>query len=52
MNLKGTLTLLRNLKNEMRGIRQQINEEKDREKKTKMLKAYRKMSKTLGWKAD
>ena len=41
-------TFIRNLKNEMRGIRQRIDKEKDLRKKTQMLKAYRRMSKALG----
>jgi len=39
--------LIRNLKNEMRTIRQRIDKEKNSAKKTKMVKAYRKMSKAL-----
>ncbi len=39
--------LIRNLKNEMRAIRQRIDREKNTAKKTKMVKAYRKMSKAL-----
>jgi hypothetical protein len=35
------------LKNEMRMIKQQIDTEKDRRKKGKMIKAYRKLSETL-----
>jgi hypothetical protein len=35
------------LKNEMCMIKQRIDTEKDRRKKSKMIKAYRKMSETL-----
>jgi len=47
MDLKRELIISRRLKNEMRRIRQRIDEEKDLAKKTKMIKAYRKMSETL-----
>jgi len=47
MILKRELILSRRLKNEMRRIRQRIDKEKDLAKKSKMIKAYRKMSKTL-----
>ena len=47
MDLTKELTLIRNIKNEMRGIRQRIDKEKDRAKKAKMIKAYRKMCETL-----
>ncbi len=39
--------LIRSLKNEMRTIRQRIDKEKNPAKKTKMVKAYREMSKAL-----
>lgn len=52
MDLERELTLIRNLKKEMRGIRQRIDKEKNPAKKTKMVKAYRKMSKALSVKAD
>ena len=45
--MKRKLTLSERLKNEMRGIRQQIDKEKDRAKKAKMIKAHRKMSEML-----
>ena len=45
--MKMELALHEKLKNEMRRIRQRIDEEKDRTKKAKMIKAYRKMSETL-----
>ena len=45
--MKRKLTLSERLKNEMRGIRQRIDKEKDRAKKAKMIKAYRKMSEML-----
>jgi len=45
--LKMELILRERLKNEMCRIRQRIDEEKDRTKKAKMIKAYRKMSETL-----
>ena len=45
MDLDGTL--IRNLKNEMRGIKRRIDKEKDLAKKAEMAKAYRKMSKAL-----
>ena len=35
------------LKNEMRMIKQRIDNEKDRRKKAKMIKAYRQLSETL-----
>ena len=41
------LVLSERLKNEMRIIKQRIDNEKDRAKKVKMIKAYRKMSETL-----
>ena len=41
------LILSERLKNEMRMIKQRIDNEKDRTKKGKMIKAYRKMSETL-----
>lgn len=50
--MKMKLVLIRNLKNEMREIRQRIDKEKNLAKKTKMVKAYRIMSKTLSGKAD
>ena len=50
-NLKMEPILRERLKNEMRRIRQRIDEEKDRTKKAKMIKAYRKMSETLIWNA-
>ena len=45
--MKRKLALSERLKNEMRGIRQRIDKEKDRAKKAKMIKAYRKMSEML-----
>ena len=45
--MKRKLTLSERLKNEMRGIRQRIDKEKDGAKKAKMIKAYRKMSEML-----
>ena len=45
--MKRELILSERLKNEMHRISQQINKEKDRTKKAKMIKAYRKMSETL-----
>jgi hypothetical protein len=45
--LKMELILSERLKNEMRRIKQRIDNEKDRAKKAKMIKAYRKMSETL-----
>lgn len=47
MALESEQILIRNLKNEMRGIRQQIDREKNPRKQTEMIKAYRKMSKAL-----
>lgn len=47
MDLKREQILNENLKNEMRGIRQRIDKEKDPAKKIKMVKAYRIMSKAL-----
>jgi len=47
VDLKRELILSERLKNEMRRIRQRIDKEKDLAKKSKMIKAYRKMSKTL-----
>jgi len=47
MDLQKELTIIRNLKNEMRAIRQRIDKEKNPTKKTEMVKAYRKMSKAL-----
>ena len=47
MELKRELILRKKLENEMRRIRQRIDEEKDQTKKDKMIKAYRKMSETL-----
>jgi len=47
MDLTKELTLIRNIKNEMRGIKQRIDKEKNPAKKTKMIKAYRKMCETL-----
>ena len=41
------LTVSERLKNEMRRIRQRIDNEKDRAKKARMIRAYRKMSETL-----
>lgn len=41
------LVLNERLKNEMRTIKQRIDNEKDRAKKAKMIKAYRDMSETL-----
>ena len=52
MDLTKELTLIRNVKNEMRGIRQRIDKEKNPAKKTKMAKAYRKMSEALSETAD
>jgi len=45
--LKMEIILRERLKNEMRRIKQRIDEEKDRTKKAKMIKFYRKMSETL-----
>ena len=45
--MKMELILRERLKNEMRRIKQRIDEEKDRTKKAKMIKSYRKMSETL-----
>ncbi|MDH5419470.1 MAG: hypothetical protein OEY39_06660 [Candidatus Bathyarchaeota archaeon] len=47
MDLERELTIIRNLKNEMCGIRQRIDREKNPAKKAKMIKAYRMMSKAL-----
>jgi len=47
MELKREIILRERLKNEMHRIRQRIDEEKNPAKKTKMIKAYRKMSETL-----
>jgi hypothetical protein len=47
MGMKRELILSKRLKNEMRGIRQRIDKEKDLTKKSRMVKAYRKMSETL-----
>ena len=47
MDLQKEPTIIRNLKNEMRAIRQRIDKEKNPTKKTEMVKAYRKMSKAL-----
>ena len=47
MDLQKEMTIIRNLKNEMRAIRQRIDKEKNPTKKTEMVKAYRKMSKAL-----
>jgi len=47
MGLKRELILRKRLKNEMRRISQRIDEEKNLAKKTKMIKAYRKMSEML-----
>jgi hypothetical protein len=52
MDLTRELTIIRNIKNEMRGIRQRINKEKNPAKKTKMNKAYRKMSEALSGTTD
>jgi len=41
------LILSERLKNEMHMIKQRIDNEKDRAKKAKMIKAYREMSETL-----
>jgi hypothetical protein len=41
------LVLSERLKNEMHMIKQRIDNEKDRAKKAKMIKAYREMSETL-----
>jgi hypothetical protein len=41
------LILSERLKNEMHMIKQQIDTEKDRRKKAKMIKAYNKLSETL-----
>jgi len=45
------MTVIRNLKNEMRGIKQRIDREKNPAKKAKMAKAYRTMSQALNGKA-
>lgn len=45
------LILMRNLKNEMRDIRQRIDRERNAPKRIKMFKSYRKMSRALGGKA-
>lgn len=50
MDLEIELTIIRNLKNEMCGIRQRIDREKDPAKKAEMTKAYRIMSKVLNGK--
>ena len=47
MDLESEPNLSKRVKNEMRRIRQQIDREKNPAKKTKMIKAYRKMSETL-----
>ncbi len=47
MDLEMELTIIKNLKNEMCGIRQRIDREKDPTKKAEMIKAYRMMSKVL-----
>ncbi len=52
MHLETEQILMRNLKTEMRRIRQRINKEKSPARKTEMVKAYRKMSKVLSVKAD
>ena len=46
-DLKMELVLSERLKNEMHMIKQRIDNEKDRAKKVKMIKAYREMSETL-----
>ena len=45
--LKQELALHKRLKNELGRIRQQIDKEENPTKKSKMIKAYRKISKTL-----
>ncbi len=50
MDLEQEMTLIKNLKSEMRGIKQHIDGEKNPEKKVKMVKAYRAMSKALSGK--
>lgn len=52
MDLETELILIKNLKNEMREIRQRIDKEKNPRKKTEMAKAYRKMTKALSGKAN
>jgi hypothetical protein len=47
MVLKQELALRKRLNNELGKIRQRIDKEENPGKKSKMIKAYRKMSKTL-----
>ena len=51
MDLERKMTVVRNLRDEMRGIKQRIDREKNTAKKAKMAKAYRTMSKALSGKA-
>jgi len=51
MDLEQEMTVIRNLRSEMREIKQQIDREKNSAKKVKMIKAYRTMSKALSGKA-
>ena len=46
-DLESELILSRKLESELRRIRQRIDEERNRTKKAKMIKAYRKMAETL-----
>jgi len=50
MALEKELILIRNLKNEMHGMRQRIDREENPTKKAKMIKAYRIMSRVLSGK--
>ena len=50
MDLEQRMTVIRNLRSEMRGIKQRIDREKDPAKKVEMIKAYRTMSKALSGK--
>lgn len=47
MDLKRVPILSKRLENELRRIRHRIDKEKDLAKKSKMIKAYRRMSETL-----
>ena len=51
MDLGQEMAVIRNLRSEMRGIKQRIDREKDPAKKVQMIKAYRTMSKALSGKA-